>query len=89
MEIYAPLAHRLGMQKIKWELEDLSLRYLDPIAYHEIAEGIDQKRAEREEYLKKVQDILRAKLDSMNIKSHIEGRAKHFYSIYRKCIQIT
>ncbi len=84
MEIYAPLAHRLGMQKIKWELEDLSLRYLDPIAYHEIAEGIDQKRAEREEYLKKVQDILRAKLDSMNIKSHIEGRAKHFYSIYRK-----
>ena len=84
MEIYAPLAHRLGMQKIKWELEDLSLRYLDPIAYHEIAEGIDQKRGEREEYLKKVQDILRTKLDSMNIKSHIEGRAKHFYSIYRK-----
>ncbi len=84
MEVYAPLAHRLGMQKIKWELEDLSLRYLDPVAYHEIADGIDQKRTEREVYLNQVQDILTTRLAQMNIKSHIMGRAKHFYSIYRK-----
>jgi len=84
MEVYAPLAHRLGMQKIKWELEDISLRYLDPIAYHEISEGIDQKRVERESYLKEVQELINSRLEEMNIKAHIMGRAKHFYSIYRK-----
>ena len=72
------------MQKIKWELEDISLRYLDPIAYHEISEGIDQKRAEREAYLKEVQELINSRLEGMNIKAHIMGRAKHFYSIYRK-----
>lgn len=84
MEVYAPLAHRLGMQKIKWELEDLSLRYLDPVAYHEITTHISQKRQEREEYLENVKFTLRDKLDEIGIKAHIEGRAKHFYSIYRK-----
>jgi len=84
MEVYAPLAHRLGMQKIKWELEDLSLRYLDPIAYHEITDHIAQKRKEREEYLENIKDVLHTKLNMLNIEAHIEGRAKHFYSIYRK-----
>ncbi len=84
MEVYAPLAHRLGMSKIKWELEDLSLRYLDPVAYHEIAEHIAQKRKQREDYLENVKDTLHTKLDGLGISAHIEGRAKHFYSIYRK-----
>ena len=84
MEIYAPLAHRLGMQKIKWELEDLSLRYLDPIAYHEISMGIDQKRKEREQYISQIQELLQKRLDGLDIKCNISGRAKHFYSIYRK-----
>ncbi|MBQ7075768.1 MAG: bifunctional (p)ppGpp synthetase/guanosine-3',5'-bis(diphosphate) 3'-pyrophosphohydrolase, partial [Clostridia bacterium] len=84
MEVYAPLAHRLGMQKIKWELEDLSLRYLDPIAYHEISMGIDQKRKEREEYIGQIQQLLQQRLDGLDIKCSISGRAKHFYSIYRK-----
>jgi len=84
MEVYAPLAHRLGMSKIKWELEDLSLRYLDPVAYHEIAEHIAQKRKQREEYLENVKETLHAKLNGLGITAHIEGRAKHFYSIYRK-----
>lgn len=84
MEIYAPLAHRLGMSKIKWELEDLSLLYLDTDAYHEIAEHISLKRKEREEYLEKIKTSLKLKLDEIGIVAHIEGRAKHFYSIYRK-----
>ena len=84
LEVYAPLAHRLGMSKIKWELEDLALRYIDPIGYYEIVDKIAQKREERERYIKDIIDILQEKLDSINIKAHIEGRAKHFYSIYRK-----
>ena len=84
MEVYAPLAHRLGMQRIKWELEDLSLRYLDPIAYQEISEHISTKRQERVEYLGKVEEILSHKLDDIGINAQINGRAKHFYSIYRK-----
>ena len=84
LEVYAPLAHRLGMSKIKWELEDLALRYIDPIAYYEIVDKIAQKREEREQYIRDIIQILQDRLDSLNIKSHIEGRAKHFYSIYRK-----
>ena len=84
MEIYAPLAHRLGISRIKWELEDLSLLYLDPDAYHEIAEHISLRRAEREEYLETIKATLKSKLEELGIKAHIEGRAKHFYSIYRK-----
>lgn len=84
LEVYAPLAHRLGMSKIKWELEDLSLRYIDPIGYYEIVDKIAQKREEREEYIKEIISIIREKLNSLGIDAHIEGRAKHFYSIYRK-----
>lgn len=84
LEVYAPLAHRLGMSKIKWELEDLSLRYIDPIGYYEIVDKISQKREEREEYIKEIIAMLEKRLGELNIKAHIEGRAKHFYSIYRK-----
>lgn len=84
MEIFAPLANRLGMQKIKWELEDLSLHYLDPIAYKEISDHINLKRAERIEYLENVKQTIQKGLDDMNIKASMSGRAKHFYSIYKK-----
>ena len=84
LEVYAPLAHRLGMSKIKWELEDLALRYIDPIAYYEIVDKISQKREEREQYITDIMEALRNKLESLEIDAHVEGRAKHFYSIYRK-----
>ncbi|MCI5893467.1 MAG: bifunctional (p)ppGpp synthetase/guanosine-3',5'-bis(diphosphate) 3'-pyrophosphohydrolase, partial [Clostridiales bacterium] len=84
LEVYAPLAHRLGMSKIKMELEDLSLRYIDPIGYYEIVDNIAQKREEREKYIAEIIDILEKKLSELHIKAHVAGRAKHFYSIYRK-----
>ncbi len=84
LEVYAPLAHRLGMSKIKWELEDLALRYIDPIAYYEIVDKISQKRDEREQYITDIMDVLRTRLDGLGIEAQVEGRAKHFYSIYRK-----
>ena len=84
LEVYAPLAHRLGMSKIKQELEDLSLRYIDPIGYYEIVDNISQKREEREKYIEEIIKILTERLSQLTIKFHIEGRAKHFYSIYRK-----
>ena len=84
LNIFAPLAHRLGMYKIKWELEDLSLKYIDPIAYYEIVEGISQKRQEREEFIATIKATLRSKLEKLNIDCTIDGRPKHFYSIYRK-----
>lgn len=84
LEVYAALAHRLGMSKIKMELEDLSLRYLDPIAYKEITESINLKRREREAYINDIMQTLEEKLGELGIHSHVMGRAKHFYSIYRK-----
>lgn len=84
LEVYAPLAHRLGMSKIKMELEDLSLRYIDPIAYYEIVDKIKQKRVEREKYIEDIMKVLRERLAQLGIEAHVEGRAKHFYSIYRK-----
>lgn len=84
LNIFAPLAHRLGMYKIKWELEDMSLKYIDPIAYYEIVEGINQKRQEREEYIAKIKKDLKEKLADVGVKCKIDGRPKHFYSIYRK-----
>lgn len=84
LSVYAPLAHRLGMYKIKWELEDLSLKYIDPIAYHEIVEGISQKRQEREEYISAIKRDIKEKLTESHIDCRIDGRPKHFYSIYRK-----
>ena len=84
LDVYAPLAHRLGMSKIKIELEDLALKYLDPVAYEEITLSINQKKDEREKYISDIMEILRAKLVEMEIKGQVTGRAKHFYSIYRK-----
>ncbi len=84
LEVYAPLAHRLGMSKLKIELEDLALKFLDPIAYEEIRENISQKKDEREQYIKDIIEKLRSQLELLNIKGEVTGRAKHFYSIFRK-----
>ncbi len=84
LDVYAPLAHRLGMSKIKIELEDLALKYLDPVAYEEIAKSINQKKSEREQYVRDIIEIFEKKLDEMGIKGQVTGRAKHFYSIFRK-----
>ena len=84
LEVYAPLAHRLGMSKIKVELEDLALKYLDPVAYDEIRESIKQKKSEREEYIKNIIEDIKEKVADAGIKGTIKGRAKHFYSIFRK-----
>ena len=84
LEVYAALAHRLGMSKIKWELEDLSLRYIDPVAYKEITESINLKKQEREQFINDIINTLHQKTEEIDIKATITGRAKHFYSIYRK-----
>ena len=84
LDVYAPLAHRLGISKIKSELEDLALKYLDPIAYQEIAESIDRKREEREAYVKDIMTGLEKKVNENGISCEVTGRAKHFYSIFRK-----
>lgn len=85
LEVYAPLAHRLGMQKFKLELEDLALSFLDPIAYQEIEEGLNQKRQEREAYIEKIIAHLHETLEQSGVEHYaVKGRAKHFYSIYRK-----
>lgn len=86
LDIYAPLAHRLGMSKIKWELEDLCFRYLHEKEYYELVRDIAEKRAEREDYIKKIIDDLYKKLEASGIDSEIDGRPKHFYSIYKKMV---
>lgn len=86
LEIFAPLANRLGIFRIKWELEDLSFRYLMPQEYYDLVEGISLKRKEREEQINEVIAQLRERLDEVGIKADIEGRPKHFYSIYRKMV---
>jgi GTP diphosphokinase / guanosine-3',5'-bis(diphosphate) 3'-diphosphatase len=87
LEIYAPLAHRLGISKIKWELEDICLRYTDPKGYYELVEKIATKRREREEYITKVIDTIKNKSEELGIEVHLDGRPKHFYSIYRKMVE--
>jgi RelA/SpoT family (p)ppGpp synthetase len=84
LEIFAPLANRLGIWQIKWELEDLGLRHYDPAVYHHIADLIDEKRAEREVYIQKVISELQASLRLEGIAAEVIGRSKHIYSIYRK-----
>ncbi len=86
IDIYAPLAHRLGISKIKWEIEDLSLRYLDPNEYYNLVRMIAEKRAGRERLVNHIIDEISEKLAVAGIKSEIEGRPKHFYSIYKKMI---
>jgi len=84
LEIFAPLANRLGVWQWKWELEDLSLRYLDPATYTEIASLIEERRPEREASVQNHIEILKQKLDEERIKAQITGRPKHIYSIYSK-----
>ncbi len=84
MNLYAPLANRLGVYSLKWELEDLSFKYLYPEDYREIVEGIDKKREERLKFIDLILDQIRAELKKQKIDAEITGRAKHLYSIYRK-----
>ena len=84
MEIYAPIAHRLGMQKMKWELEDLSLKYLDPVGYREITEALDEKAAEYDGFMSSIHDQISQRLKEAGIGAQVYGRMKHPYSIYRK-----
>ena len=86
LDIYAPLAHRLGVYAIKQELEDLSLRYIDPAGYQNIVEKVGMKRAERQQSIRTIIAELSAKLDEIHLHYDIDGRPKHFYSIYRKMV---
>ena len=84
MEIYAPLAHRLGISSIKWELEDLAFYYLEPHKFHQVARMVAESREAREAYLKQVVDQLQAELHEIGVEADIRGRPKHLYSIYQK-----
>ena len=86
LDIYAPLAHRLGVYALKQELEDLSLKYIDPDGYNRIVLLVGMKRAEREESIRLVINELTERLDAQHIHYDIDGRSKHFYSIYRKMV---
>ena len=84
MEIFAPLAHRLGIFNMKWELEDLAFRYLEPERYYDLVDQMKQKRQSREEIVNEASTVLVAKLKEVGVKAEIQGRPKHFYSIYKK-----
>lgn len=84
MELYAPLANRLGIYSLKWELEDLAFKYLYPEEYRELVEGIDKKREERLKFIEKIMGDIRGALKKQKIEAEVTGRAKHLYSIYRK-----
>jgi GTP pyrophosphokinase len=84
MEIYAPIAHRLGMQKIKWELEDLAILYLDPVGYEEIKKGLEARGASYEKFFKTTQEAITKHLKEVGVTCTVFGAVKHIYSIYRK-----
>lgn len=84
MQIYAPIAHRLGIQRVKWELEDLSLIYLDPIGYNEIMIALESKRHALEEFMHQMEEVITERLEQYGIKAKVYSRIKHLYSIYRK-----
>lgn len=83
-EVYAPLAHRFGIARIKWELEDLSLKFLDPDAYYDLVKKVSERRHEREKYIHKIADPIKVELEKNKISAEIRGRPKSLYSIYRK-----
>jgi GTP pyrophosphokinase len=83
-EVYAPLANRLGVWQIKWELEDLAFRYLEPAPYRHIAAALNSRRSERERYIEELKSLLQAELRAAGIEAVIDGRPKHIYSIWRK-----
>ncbi len=87
MELYAPLANRLGISSIKWELEDLCLRYLEPDIYYDLVEHVKQKRRERQIYISEAVRLIEEEFDELEIHASISGRAKHFYSIYKKMVR--
>jgi len=87
MEIFAPLAHRLGIFKFKWELEDLSFYYLEPEIYYEIAKRLKQKRKEREDYVHELLQQINEGLEQIGVKADIDGRPKNIYSIYKKMLK--
>ena len=84
LEIYTPLAHRLGMWSIKWEMEDIALRHLEPEAYYALVNRIAKKRKEREGELEQVMATLRERLAAVDLVAEVQGRPKHLYSIYQK-----
>lgn len=84
LEIYAPIANRLGMASIKWELEDTSLKYIDPEGYEDLVEKVSQKNEERKEFIDDIVRVIKEKLDESGISSEIKGRPKSLYSIYKK-----
>ncbi len=86
-DIYSPLANRLGIGQIKWELEDFAFRYLEPVAYKNIAKLLDEKRLDREIYIEKLLSIIRESLAKEELNAHVVGRVKHIYSIWRKMIR--
>ena len=87
LEIYAPIANRLGISNIKWELEDLSLRYLEPEIYYDLVENVKIKRKARQIYITEAVKQIEEEFDDLDIHASISGRAKHFYSIYKKMIR--
>ncbi len=86
IEIYSPIAQRLGISKVKNELDDLSLKYLEPEAYHQLASQINEKRSEREEFVNQIVIEVKKKMDEAGIEAEVYGRAKHFFSIYKKMV---
>ena len=84
LDVYAPLAHRLGIWELKWRLEDLALRHIDPEAFHRVSRLLNSRRAEREEYVERIREIMQSELDGAGIKAEVTGRPKSIFSIHKK-----